>query len=362
MLPSFEKTIKENLPRIDLPRRSQIYVGFTCHQKCGFCYYKYKNNEPMFDEKYVERQIDLLADYGIKDIEITGGEPSECKSLRHYCQYIKSRIPDGHIAVITNGGLYNSDVWDLIDEVLVSYHAPKNMKNIDKNMFPMGSVYNKVKKTIDKAKDCGKMVRTNTVLGTFNYKAADQIVTELIDFKPRIINFLPVNTFSEAKEMGEYISYKELRPIIKRSIDRIKQELPDTYIFVRYMPYCEMEGYEQYLVGQLQHMYDWFDWNCELCGDRLFELLKANNTNEMILEELGPYGSLSLTEAIKCRHREYEKSAECVMCKYYFLCDGVEKTKTHRLFSDIIPSKGRAIKNIDHYLNHVTKELYEQIY
>jgi MoaA/NifB/PqqE/SkfB family radical SAM enzyme len=47
-------------------------------------------------------------------------------------------------------------------------------------MFPLGHTYDKVKKTIDKAKILNKLVRTNTVIGTFNIDQLDYIVNDLI--------------------------------------------------------------------------------------------------------------------------------------------------------------------------------------
>jgi molybdenum cofactor biosynthesis enzyme MoaA len=149
---NFEKIIKQNLPKnIIQPRRAQAYVGFQCHQKCGFCYYKYKCNEPMFSLDYIKKQIDFEYDYGIRDFEITGGEPSEYNQLREVCQYIKQKNKNSKIAIITNGGLWKSNIWDLIDEVLVSYHLGRNC-NYNKEIFPLGCTYDKVKKTIDLAR------------------------------------------------------------------------------------------------------------------------------------------------------------------------------------------------------------------
>lgn len=111
------------------------------------------------------------------------------------------------------------------------------------------------------------MIRTNTVLGTFNLNNIGRIVDDLIFFRPKIINFLPVNLFSEATNMVNYINYRELRPILKKSIDLISDRLPGTLVFIRYMPFCDMEGYEQHIVGHLQHVYDWFDWNREIDGE-----------------------------------------------------------------------------------------------
>lgn len=360
----FQKLIAKNIPKeLKQPHRSQIYVGFQCHQKCGFCYYKDRYAEPMFNREYVLRQIDLELAYGITDFEITGGEPSECKDLIFYCKYIKDKLPTSKIAIITNGGLWkNNDVWKYIDEVLVSYHISKACKNIDRIMFPLGNTYDKVEKTIYLAKKFGKLVRTNTVIGTFNLDDVDQIVDDLIVLNPSIINFLPVNLFDGAYDMGVYIDYNKLRPILKRSIDRLKNLLSNTLIFIRYMPFCDMEGYEQHILGTWQHMYDWFDWNPELCGKYLLNFLDKYQTNSEILEQLGQYGSKSLYYSYDCINAHYEKNYSCINCKYYIICDGVEKTKNNILLDQIIPCKGKLIKNPMEFLKISIQKKYFDYY
>jgi len=91
--------------------------------------------------------------------------------------------------------------------VLVSYHISKRLVEYDKSMFPKGSTWNKVKKTIDKAKTHNVIVRTNTVVGTFNMNFLQDIVTDLIELHPQIVNFLPVNIFDQAADMACYIDY-----------------------------------------------------------------------------------------------------------------------------------------------------------
>lgn len=344
----FFNLLKCNLPRnLVQPRRSQVYVGFQCHQKCGFCYYKHSCSEPMFNFDKIKEQIDFEYEYGIRDFEITGGEPSEHKELRKICLYIKEKSPTSKIAVITNGGLQASNVWDIIDEVLVSYHTCKDNSLLDKNIFPLGSTYNKVKKTIDLAHSLNKLVRTNTVCATFNLNYLDKIVDDLISFKPSIINFLPVNLFDQAKsEMTKYIDYTAFRKIIKTQIDKIKSK-SNCQINIRYMPFCDMEGYEKHIVGHLQHIYDEHDWNIELSGTNLLKLINDKDKN---LKKLGKYGSTSIQAALETRKQFYEKSNDCASCKYQLICDGIEKTPNHSLFSQIVPSKGKIIKNFMQFI------------
>ena len=319
----------------------------------------------MFEKSYVLRQIYLLITYGITDFEITGGEPSECEDLRFYCEYIKEKNKNFKIAIITNGGLWKCDIWDLIEEVLISYHLDKNPDNYNKNIFPLGSTYEKVMKTVEKARENDVFIRTNTVIGTFNIERMDFIVNDLInDIQPSIINLLPVNLFDEAEQYGmeKYINYSVLRPILKKSIDKIKNKLKNTLIFVRFMPFCDMDGYEQHIVGTFQHIYDFFDWNVEMCGYNLMEYLKKYKTNDEILQYLGNFGDKTYEKASDAIKNSYEKSSKCLSCKFYMICDGVERTNDHHLLSDIVPTKGKMIKNYMKYIKNTTENMYNIIY
>lgn len=319
----------------------------------------------MFDRDYVLRQIDVELAYGIRDFEITGGEPSECDDLRYYCQYIKNKSPDSRIAVITNGGLWRSDVWDLIDEVLISYHLDRNPDVYDKDIFPLGTTFDKVMNTVEKANGSSVIVRTNTVVGQFNIDRLDAIVDDIIrHFRPQIVNFLPVNLFEESERngMSGYIDYVKLRPILKRNIDKIREMLPNALVFARYMPFCDMDGYEQHIVGTLQHMYDFFDWNIELCGQNILQLLNHFVNNDDILRHLGEFGSRTRRNAIQAIQSSYEKPVRCLGCRYFMICDGVERTDSHILCGQVHTSKGKMITDFMEFIGNATEKRYEQLY
>lgn len=355
-IPSFDysKILLKNLnPNIKQAHRGQVYIGFQCHQKCGFCYYKHRCNEKMFDVENVIEQIDNEYKYGIRDFEITGGEPSEYSNLRYVCQYIKNKYPTSKIAIITNGGLWNSNIWDLIDEVLISYHLGHKTTNYDKAIFPLGNTYSKVVKTVDMAKQNNILVRTNTVLGTFNLLFIHDIIEDLVQLKPSIINLLPVNVFDQATDMCQYIDYSLLRSQIKTEITYLKNKLPNSLVFVRYMPFCDMVGFEQHIISHLQHAYDWFDWNVELNGTNLLTL--DFNT-------LGKYGSTTYNSILSTRKELYEKSPRCISCKYQLLCDGVEKTKNSELLKYIIPSNGKIVTDPMHYIGTTIQDFYKTVY
>lgn len=307
----------------------------------------------MFNIDKIIKQIDFEYAYGIRDFEITGGEPSEHLQLREICQYIKNKDNNSKIAIITNGGLWKSNVWDMIDEVLVSYHIGRSSA-YDKTIFPLGHTWDKVSKTIYTAKQHNIFVRTNTVVATFNIADLDNVISDIISFQPDIVNLLPVNLFDEAKNMWQYIDYEKMRTCLKHAIDMLV--LSHHTVFVRYMPFCGMEGYEQHIVGNLQHIYDWFDWNRELDGIKILSMIEDVDKN---LSKLGKYGSTSLDYALSIQKANYIKTKQCMKCKYFLICDGIENRP--ELVKYIKPVKGKLILNMMHYMQN-TYDIYKKHY
>lgn len=312
----------------------------------------------MFDPETVKRQVDLLLAYGIRDFEITGGEPSECADLRGHCEYIRQKSPESRIAVITNGGLHASPVWDLIDEVLLSYHLGRDASGADMRYFPRGCTYGKASKTAEKARASGKLLRVNIVVGSFNVNALSSAVDDVIGFGPAIVNFLPVNLFDGAKSQYTQIDYDTAGKAISRQLDRLDEALPSALKFVRYIPFCALPGRERHVVGTFQHIFDWFDWNVELTGVRILDLINDVGA----LEKLGPYGSTSFAEADRYRQESYEKSAACLKCKYLYVCDGVEKSPGGQLLKYVKPCPGIFLKNANEYVGKFTGAFYAEKY
>lgn len=311
----------------------------------------------------VKQQIDFKLKYGIIDFELTGGEPGEARDLEIVCEYIKKVSPKSKIAVITNGSLFSQPkVFELVDEVLLSYHLDKHARSYDTEMFPSGNTWTKAFKTTQRAKEHNLLLRTNTVLGTFNLDRLDCIITDLIELNPTIINFLPVNIFDEASQMAKFIDYIKLRPILKEAFIRLQKELPNSLVFARYMPFCQMEGFENHIVGYAQHIYDWFDWNVELGGADVIGKLEKCGA-ECMFEELGHYGSKSFEAVQEARQVFYSKPTKCLACKYNLICDGIENTISDRdLEKFAVPTGGNLVKNPLEFFGDKTYHLYQQVY
>ena len=311
----------------------------------------------MFDLSFIQKQVLFLHEYGVEDYEITGGEPGEHKQLEEICKFIKQVNPSAKVAVITNGSIFIRDIFGIADEVLISYHLSKKSSNYDKCIFPNGCTWDKVSKTVTKARSNNMIVRTNTVLGTFNLSCIESIVDDIIELSPDIVNFLPVNLFEQSYDMYKHIDYNMLRTCLKLAIDKISIALPNVLVLVRYMPFCCMEGYEQHILGHVQHVFDQFDWMPEVSG--IEHLDKLDNS---FLKQLGRCGSTSVQAALQARRQLYTKNHNCMKCKYYMMCDGVEKTSSHCLEKFIHPSSGKLESDPMKYIGNTILEKYKKLY
>lgn len=312
----------------------------------------------MFSLDFIEKQIDFQLAYGIRDFEITGGEPGEFTDLLKAIQMIKTKSPGSKVAVITNGtAALRDDIVDAVDEVLLSYHLGRKSIGFDKDMFPLGTTWHRASNAVQNVKKHNKMLRTNTVLGTFNLDCVGSILDDLVQFQPQIINFLPVNLFDDAANgIGKFIDYSKLRDILKKAIDRLESQLPSAIVFIRYMPFCCMAGYEQHIVGHLQHIYDWFDWNVELDGISFLDWL---DDPARALEKLGEYGSTSIDAALLNRRTLYSKSSACLGCRYNQICDGIENGTS---LNCTHPSSGKMILNPLEFIKQTTYDKYNDYY
>jgi radical SAM protein with 4Fe4S-binding SPASM domain len=150
--------------------------------------------------------------------------------------------------------------------------------------------------------------------------------------RPWEVNFLTLNYWNDANEI-DTIDYASITPSIHLAIDKLVTFVPK--INVRYTPYCYMIGYEQYVCNYYQHIYDVYDWNIAVYNGAVLPEDYKNQPMKHLYES-----------AKQNRNRTYYKSRDCTGCKYYYICDGVEKTIKDFTFA---PQEGDKITNPNHY-------------
>lgn len=320
--------------------RAKLDTGTFCNYDCEFCYYRDKLHlkTPL---DVVKQRADYLLAYGITQVDLSGGESSVSGDWFDILDYCNSRFE--HISCLSHGGKFaNEDFLRKsqqhgLKEILFSLHGAT--ADVHDTITNRKGSFDRIIKAIGLAQKLGIIVRINCTVYYRNYKQLDAIYASVInDIRPLEVNFITLNYWEGANIEGKNASYEDMTDSIKRCIDQLDKNI---IINVRYVPFCYMVGYEQYVCDQFQHIYDLYDWN-----------------KEMYIDETGPRIDVSrkYTEAEKLEHahkqcadhrnRFYRKKVECLKCKYFYICDGVEKEILH---PTVKPVDGDKIQEVTFY-------------
>jgi radical SAM protein with 4Fe4S-binding SPASM domain len=193
--------------------------------------------------------------------------------------------------------------------------------------------FENIVEAIHNARELGLLVRINCTVTHKNYtKLPTQFVELIKELKPYEVNFLTLNYWNDAN-VQETIDYAKITPFIHRTIDLLVNDV--NIINVRYTPYCFMVGYEKHVCNYYQHIYDVYDWNIAVYDG----VVDPNEYKKDNLKAL--YAS-----AARNRNNTYYKKRECMDCKYYYICDGVEKQIQD---IELVPVSGNKITEVNFY-------------
>ena len=323
----------------DICLRSKVDTGYKCNLKCNFCYTLkniHDDPKPFLD---ICKILDKLKASGIKEVEFSGGEPTIHPNWFELLEYANNIFK--HVSVVTNGTkLYKEDFLltskELgLKEILFSLHGWDDTSHDHK--VGRKSFY-KIINAIDLAKKHGLIVRINCVLdNTFNPTQYARLINQI---KPKQVNFLPLNYWSDAKNISK-LDYTRASEHIKICIDAIKLRNDYTDINVRYIPFCFMEGYEKYCVGTYQHIFDKTDWNIITYNGR--ENSETFLTDELIITKEEMFKKAKIN-----RFNTYIKPPSCTDCSMMYVCDGIEKELVEQT-NKLVPKFGAKIKDINFF-------------
>lgn len=300
----------------ELTKRTRLFTGYACNIKCGFCFYKDMKHVDIKDK--IEQQIIWGHKYGIKDWDISGGEPSILPYWFAILEDLKS-FGFRNIACITNGYRF-ADAKFLkesrargLNELLFSLHGSN--EKIHDAMTEVDGSFDKLSSAISNARYYGMKIRINVVVTKNNYKDLKNIAEYCNYIRPVAFNFLPFRKENNATK-DNMIKYSKIAPYIKEAIDILDDEIK---IAIRYVPFCLFEGYEKYVAGYLQRAFDEYEWNEYTI--RHFEAARFNKDippldfEDKWQQELG-----ALHQSIK---HVANHSTKCLKCKYLYVCDGI---------------------------------------
>ena len=321
--------------------RARINTGFLCNYGCEFCYYKDKLDQRDSFEQIKER-IDDVMRYGINQVDLSGGESSIEPNWFNILDYCNSK--NLYISTLSHGGKFcdyeflKKSKEHGLKEILFSLHG--SSEEVHDSITKRKGSFNKIITAIKNAKSLNILVRINCTVYDKNHLFLEneyvQLLTELNPFE---INFICLNYDTDNSTFRQ-IDYSIITNSIKKCIDKIQFI---KYINVRYVPYCYMIGYEKYVVNYYQHIYDIYDWNLAIYNHEI----NTNITYDKIEKLRQSYDA-----AKHFRLNGYNKSKECKQCKFFFICDGIEKQLSNNKF---YPVNGTYINEI----NYFRKGFYE---
>ena len=349
-----------------LSERGGIQLGFRCNARCGFCYYQDLLDNPIEKEPTTKQLLDylrVLRSQGATEVEFTGGEPTIRSDLIELIKYAK-KIGFVNVSVITNGlrlanPLYADDIVKAgVNDFLFSIHGHTGEIHEEHTSVP-GSFF-KILDAIRNIQSAKQRCRSTTTVTGKNYLYIEPLFKKLIEINVQCIHLAVFSPVAQAMNTDKsmFVSYSKAAESIKRAIDRYKGQLP--LLSVKYIPFCFMKGYENYVMNLYQQSFDPDDWNYYYSN----KVRRANTWYKRaafdVLVSMGSllckdfsspaqhrwqgikvFGLTRLVEILRKKRPAVRRD-----CKYDIVCDHVWKDYiAHFGDSEITPVFGPKVKN-----------------
>ena len=321
--------------RRELTRRGVLYVGLACDIDCAFCYYKHAQERKFCPLKDLKKECSRFKKfYGNTHVDITGGEPTiypHIISLVEHCRFI-----DLKPAIITHGQRLTAQlVKNLkdagIEDFLISYHGTEKEHDYVVNK-PGG--HNAMRTGIKNVIDAGIPFRTNTVVTKVNYKILPALANEMLELRPKVVNFIMFNPFQEWISLPEQefqVRYSEAAPYIMEAVSILSST--GIEVNVRYMPFCLFNGFERHVMNFPQLPFDSWEWDFKpwhmLGGeyDYLFYAMKENTLR-------------------------YGQPPPCKGCSLQLICSGLPKQYSNVFgWEELKPRSGMLVRDPLYFKN-----------
>ena len=355
-------------------KKVEINLGYACNAKCPFCYYYdsviTKSNENTLTTEQARKQLKQAKMLGIQEIEFTGGEVTLRKDLPELITYAKEELGFPIVCLITNGirlakrDYVASLVAAGIDDILFSVHGHDASTHDELTKVPRS--FDHILQAMDHAHEFGLRVRTNTVVCKTNFMHLTEIMQLLIRKKVDNINFVMFNPVLQAKNIdivkAVYVNYADAGKEIIKAIKSCEAELP--HFNVRYMPFCFLPGYEQYVTNMDQMTFDPDEWD----NFASFRIRKGRLVTWLCLipgilkipylASVAQYGFKAVCTAGISRFYVFKdriKTRSCKKCAYENVCDYLYR-HYHDIYGerDITPISGKKVRNPAWIMNAAT--------
>lgn len=351
-----------------LTSRVDINVGYSCNERCKFCYYiqtindREKEKDLPTDE--VKKRIAYIRGRGIRTLEFTGGEPTIRPDLIELVRYAKS-IGFESISMITNGirmsqpDYARACVEAGVDDFLISIHG--HNKEVHDKVTELPGSFDKAVQCVKNLQKFPVKVRANCVISGFNYAGAVETLALYHSLGLQTANFILFNPIVEAdwKSAPELnVAYSDAAPYIHRAIDQYKDKIAK--ITVRYIPLCLMRGYESYVTNMPQIQYDPDEWDYLIrTGIREGKFITTAalwvgmalypGKSRLWKKGWNTFKHEGIKYFLQIKNKVY--GPECQKCAYKGVCDGLwRKYAEWKGFDELKAVAGPVIHDPTHFL------------
>lgn len=252
---------------IPLSQRGDIRLGYRCNARCGFCYYQDLLDNPVDKEPKSEdlrAQLRALREAGATEVEFTGGEPTIRPDFPELIAYAKE-LGFINVSVITNGLRLASPQYAEklvragLNDFLFSIHGPD--ADVHDRMTALPGSFARIIQAVRNVQRLGARCRATATVTGLNHRHVDALFELFLELEVECIHlavFSPVAS-ATGTDPALFVSYTDAATSIKQAIDRHRSRLP--LLSVKYIPFCFMTGYEQYVMNLYQQNFDPDDWN-----------------------------------------------------------------------------------------------------
>jgi MoaA/NifB/PqqE/SkfB family radical SAM enzyme len=276
----------------------------------------------------------------MKTLEFTGGEPTIRQDLLELVRFAK-KTGFEKISIITNGQrLANPEYCQKlieagVTEFLFSIHAAKPEAHDYLTRKP-GS-FKKLLQAIENTLQSGARVRCNSVVTAENFHDIYKRAQLLKMHQVRTLNFIIFNPLEEAANKDSFIEYSKVAAPLKETIVDFNKDFDK--LSIRYIPLCQMKGFENYVQNVHQVNYDQDEWNYyqrAYVREPHSKWHAGVAAGLFLLPDKAHWLSLgwehSKHAAIMEAHSFLQKkrSEKCKKCAYGFICGGVWKAYYNR--------------------------------
>lgn len=318
-------------------KRFMIEPSLNCNIKCKFCYHLHRYDtwkDTVKPKEDVFKEIDAGRDRGNEWMDITGGEPSIYPDILEVIQYAHS--VGLKVCMITNGIISPEKTAQLInvgiDEFLVSRQGLQHTHNMITNTK---HAYEKQCRFLNQISGIATAVRFNCVITKFNQADLYQIACELLEYKPKIVNFINFNPHHEWKN-NEFAAQEvianltQVQGYLNAAIGMLESNCIG--VNVRYYPMCCIgKKYRRCICNDLHVMFDPYEWDyCTLpkTHEKYYEWgVATSNANE---EKEVPCTECDLKNICGGANKHFHKFAKSIygeMLKPQKLLDGIDKNE-----------------------------------